>query len=322
MPSQSNANVALNNTSAAAASAGDVTPGLAPLAPPAGAYFGRQTHTEVYTSQSRAVPDDVIWGAGATQTLALKSFSEFFVYWINGSASIAGSYLIIQRQSLSFSTGPLLLENDNRYRGWMLSDVRVSTITSPPTSGQATLLASSPNAGDQQAGVKQGMTLNVFAGASGRQPRYIEVADQSPPFNLTGWATRNISQTEPQWKFRQTTPWDPQAAALGQGNDQGDWGSIFFNNGVCVAFPDISQSSLALTTYTTWIITDPAWTHDAPQVCTFLAFGDMWADYYLVWAPSGGKDGRAGYASGTYADTFRLPDLILDKIVQQIPASP
>jgi hypothetical protein len=261
----------------------------------------------------------VISKAGQNQIFSIQSFSEYFVYWINGSASIAGSYLIIQRQSLSFSPGLLLLQDDNRYRGWMMYRTFARTNPDHPKSGSIALLACSPNTGDQQAGVKQGMTLNVFAGASGKQPRYIEVADQSAPFNLTGWAIQSSRNGHiPQWSSRQTTPWDVQVSAPGQG----DWNSMFFNDNACVAFPDISQSSLELTTYATWMMTNPAWTHDAPQPCTFSGQMDIMVWCYLVWAPPGGKDGNSGLDWGPCGAQTEFNELILDKIVQQIPASP
>jgi hypothetical protein len=308
MASPSNPNTAPNN----AAAAGGVTPGLAPLAPPAGAYFGRYTPSPFAQArgfyplglppQPGSAPPRV--GSAPNQDIVQQSINEFFVYWINGTPStsstpgIPGYYLIIMRQSF-ISSVAALVAGSNRVQGWMLYYVHTGTQLGQPTSGSSlALLATSPNTGDQYAYVRQGITPKVFISGSASQPVYLEVTDQVP-LNLPGWAVQNKQfldwgtkahdMNTAYWEFRQTTPWDPQVMYLGQavGRQNHWWWTPFFVNNAIVPIPDISHSSLSVTTYATWMVTNSAWTQDEPPTCHVQGQFTMKGDAYFIsaWSP-------------------------------------
>lgn len=319
MTSQPNSNIALNGPSASAMLAGDATPGLASLAPPTGAYFGRAT--QMFSSQawSPQIPPNLIFGAGNAQQMFLQSYNELLVYWINPTTSTAGSYLIIHKRSLFANVGTLVLRSDNRYRGWMLCSVEAPSelvVKTPSSSCSIALLATSPNTGDQYSSVSQGMTIPVVVQAGGLQPRYIEVSDQAP-LSLQGWAVTSIGQGYPWWIFRQATPWDYLATAPSQVGD------AFYpagSNGL-IAIPDISQSSLAATTYATWMISNPGWTQPAPAACTVELGAGFSVKVYVTWTPSGSSDGNGGLKLQNGPTQPGTVTLSLDAITKQIVAA-
>jgi hypothetical protein len=331
MASPSNPNTAPNN----AAAAGEVTPGLAPLAPPAGAYFGRYVTPPFSMSTTLNSP-----GANfpnPTQDIVQQTVNELFVYWINGTPpnpgpGIPGYYLIILRQSFITSVAALMVSS-NVYQGWMLYYVHTGTQLSQPTSGSLALLATSPNTGDQYASVRQGMTPKVIVAGSAPQPRYIEVTDQAP-LNLPGWAVQNRKffmlntsthdMNTAYWEFRQTTPWDLQTRYIGSGDSQNTWWAPFFIDNAIAPIPDISHSSLSVTNYATWMVTNSAWTQDTPPTCQVQGQTTMNGDTYFLYANDDYKTPfNYSFPPGPWNQTNPLNavagsfTLQLDQIVQQ-----
>jgi hypothetical protein len=301
MASPANPNIALNN----AAADGDAAPGLPPLEPPAGAYFGRYMPPPF--SNSTTFNSPVANFPIPHQDIVQQSINEFFVYWINGTPpnpgpGIPGSYLIILRQSFITSVSALLFSN-GAFAGWMLYHVHTGTRLSEPASSSLTLLAASPNTGDQYASVKQGIAPTV-ATPGGRGTRYIEVTDQAP-LRLPGWAVQNKQfcdwdtnghdMNTAYWDFRQTTPWDPQAKDINDTDSTGTapWATFFIND-IVAPIPDISRSSLSATTYATWMITNSTWTQDKPPSCQVHGRTTMNGDAYFLMA-AGYYDGSSGY---------------------------
>lgn len=324
MPSQSNPNAA----------AGDMSPGLAPLAPPAGAYFGRLL-LPAYSNATTLNYPFTIEGNPPSGDIVQQSVSEVFVYWINGASATKGTtgtpgyYLIIQRQTFVVSS-TASLATGGYMGGWFLSSAYTGTaLNTPPPGGALNLVATSPNSGDPYANVRQGMTLNVFLSGGSPASRYVEVTDQAtwnlPPGwavlnkQFLNWYTLGHDMNTAYWVFRQTTPWDPLVRPGGVAAPNNDpWSKVAFDdNDTILPIPDISRSSLTATTYATWMVTNPAWTQDAPPTCTVTGLTTMGGNVYLLlWF-----NGAGTYWGNALDVATNSYSLALDQIVQLIPAA-
>jgi hypothetical protein len=313
MPSQSKPTIA----------GGDASPGLAPLAPPAGAFFGRLMLPPFSNSTTLTYP---ISRDPSSADIVQQSVNEFFVYWINGTDLVPGSYRIIQRQT--FITSAPRFFQMGYLAGWMLSQVGTGTaLNDPPPNGSLALLTTSPNAGDQYASVKQGMTVRVLLSGEAAAPKYIEVTDQVP-LNLPGWAVNNLqfvnwndSQAHDMntayWSFHQTTPWDPTVKPIGQDDSENPWWWPIFNNRMIVPVPEISKSSLSVTTYATWMVTAPGWFQADPAACTVTGSTTMARTAYFLWSEFNGWPPGPWCTLDTQGTVTFPFSLALDQIVGQ-----
>jgi hypothetical protein len=291
------------------------------LVPPGGAYFGTLQVVSRNAPQIGPVPSDCNSGTGSYQIVDWQVIDDYFVYWQNGSPSAAGSYVIIQKETATFSIGSQSV-GGTLHQGYLMSYAQTTTNVLPSQSSDpsavVTLTATSPTAGDTYASVNVDMTLNVFVSGSGSQPQHFTATDQAA-LNLTEWAVQNQQQPIEliaQWGFGQTSPW----VATVDGSMPPNWTDLAFNNGTCVPFTAISGSSLSTTTYAVWNISDPAWTQIAPPVYSIVAPQTFVGFYFLVWASGGSNSNTPGYSIANSLGYGSMDVLQLDKIAVKTPA--
>jgi hypothetical protein len=300
----------------------DSAPAPSGLVPPGGAYFGRLQVSHQGSCQVGTVPPDCNSQTGNTQTGNWQAVDEFFVYWQNGSTSNPGSYVIIQKETVTFSIGNQVC-NDTLHQGYLLFGSMARTQMLPADasdpSAVVTLVATSPNSGDTYASVNQYMTLDVYTG-SGSQPQAFNATDQTA-LSLTDWAVQNRQSSQDllaKWYFYQTSPWNA-ANYDGSGTPPPNWTDVVFKDGICVPFTAISQSSLSATAYAVWTISQPAWTQNAPPVYSITGGQIFSGSLFLVWAWGGSNSNTPGYAPYGASD-FGGFNLQLDQIAVRTPA--
>ncbi len=239
------------------------------LEPPVGATYGYSSFEVQFSPVSfggptiNSKPDDKT-AQSNSQSQSGYGLTEFFVYYVDGYAPPNGTtpayYIVILRQTGSFSCGQSQLAQNENSCGWFQCQAQIgpNTVTQqnqqPFPSGGVTLIARTPSASTGGAFVKLSEQMNLMAAVSSGTGTVQFTAQVSDTTQLEGWAVADTSTglNTTSWNYYQQQGWDPTQK---NPDDFGSWfQSVFPSHDQLIQFPALScaPNNLNFETLTTW----------------------------------------------------------------------
>ncbi|MFZ6778834.1 hypothetical protein ACO0LD_18575 [Undibacterium sp. Ji83W] len=218
--------------------------GAGSLIGPAGSYSGEVRFNQKLSGVLGPVAENFPRATGKSQPFDSNGETTFYVYYVEDRTS--PHYVVIAKQQLSYSAGTIMINQDcNRGCGMYqaASEIRGVSVNA----GNVNLVYSSPDSESAVAKVREEMRLrqNVQGGTS-ILPTIIEDATS---LSLTDWTVNKRSShgvTSAGWEFIQSN--------LRYGF--GDITQTIFNGQTVKPYSVIATSTLSVTTFAVWRITN------------------------------------------------------------------
>jgi hypothetical protein len=201
------------------------------LIPPGiGALWGKTEQSQAFTGAAVGWTDDNVIGS-LTQTPSGTAANEFYCYWVNGTAQDV-YYIVIQRQTLSFSPGSIIAKQPTSVGFFQYAFSVTNTVLdgsgNPLPAGSASLLSHSPSAFSPSPGTNPQVALSVpmvlLIDQGGSYSPTDFTATDTESVTLADWGIAdNTANLTNSLLFHQVTTWDPTTAG------PADWQRWYLN---------------------------------------------------------------------------------------------